>query len=262
MRQRLWPHSVVVLCVVAVVQACGNPAPSPVSPSTHPQSAATSGVTAMATTTAPSDSAGSAGQSGGHQYSVRMDAIDGATADGTGTWKAQAGQLVGGDERVANAFNTASRNSVTGLINDARADAHSNSWSLQTTSTVSFRPVAVSQLAVGVYYARGAAHPIYYVATVVIDSRDGRPITLQTLFTNKQDGLNRLSEKASAILGLKDETGLEATEKNFANWIPTATGFEIHFADYQLGHGLRVTTVPWSDLADLLAPDMDVLAQT
>lgn len=191
-----------------------------------------------------------------------MEAIDGATADGSGTWKAQAGQLVGGDERVANAFNAASRNSVTGLIDDARADAHSHSWSLKATSTVTFQPAALSQLVVGVYYAKGAAHPIYYIATVVLDSRDGQPITLQTLFTNKQDGLNRLSEKASAILGINDKTGLAPSEKNFANWLPTAAGFEIHFADYQLGHGLRVTTIPWPDLADLLAPDMAALTQT
>lgn len=262
MRQRLWPLSVVMLCAAAVVQACGSPTPSEVSPTGPLQSSATSGVTAMATSTAPSDNTGSAGQSGGHQYSVRMDAIDGATADGSGAWKAQAGQLVGGDERVANAFNTASRNSVTGLIADARADAHSNSWSLEAISTVTFQPAALSQLAVGVYYAKGAAHPINYVATVVIDSRDGQPITLQTLFANKQDGLNRLSEKASAILGINDKTGLAPSEKNFANWIPTASGFELHFADYQLGHGLRVTTIPWPDLADLLAPDMTALAQT
>ncbi|WP_074330616.1 hypothetical protein [Mycobacteroides abscessus] len=68
------------------------------------------------------------------------------------------------------------------------------------------------------------------------------------MFTNEQDGLNRLSEKAGAILWLKGETGLEPIEKNFANWIPTVTGLEVHFADYQLGHGLRITTVPRPDL--------------
>ncbi|AMU22170.1 RsiV family protein [Mycobacteroides abscessus] len=92
------------------------------------------------------------------------------------------------------------------------------------------------------------------------------------MFTNEQDGLNRLSEKAGAILGFKaekagailgfkGETGLEPIEKNFANWIPTVTGLEIHFADYQLGHGLRITTVPRPDLVDLLAPDMIRLTQ-
>ncbi len=55
---------------------------------------------------------------------------------------------------------------------------------------------------------------------------------------------------------------MHQSHKNFANWIPTAQGFEIHFADYQLGHGLRVTTIPWSDLADLLTPSMNALTQS
>ncbi|MFA4082788.1 DUF3298 domain-containing protein [Mycobacteroides salmoniphilum] len=216
----------------------------------------------MATTAATlTSSAVTEGESGGNRYSVQIEAIDGATDDGAGTWKAQAAQLNGGDERFTNAFNVASRNSVTGLIDNARADASSDSWTLEATSRVTFQPEAVSQSTVGVYYAKGAAHPLYDIATVVIDSRDGRPITLQSLFINEQDGLNRLSVKAGVILGVNNETGLRPIEKNFANWIPTAAGFEIHFADYQLGHGLRVTTIPWSYLVDLLAPNMTALAQ-
>lgn len=252
------PFGVFLLTALAV-QACASPPPSAVSPSTVHG-------TALATTTSPSGAAGATGatgQSGGHQYSVQMDALEGSTDDHTGTWKAQVGQLVGGGERVINAFNGASRRSVTGLIDDARSEARSDSWGLDANSTISFRPPAVSQLTVGVYYARGAAHPVYYIATVVIDSRAAQPVTLQGLFVNKQDGLNRLSEKSAAILGIDSNTpGLRATDKNFANWIPTAQGFEIHFADYQLGHGLRVTTIPWSDLADLLTPSMNTLAQS
>jgi hypothetical protein len=49
--------------------------------------------------------------------------------------------------------------------------------------------------------------------------------------------------------------------KNFANWIPTAAGIELHFTDGQFGHGLPVITVPWSTVADVLAPDMTALAR-
>ena len=53
----------------------------------------------------------------------------------------------------------------------------------------------------------------------------------------------------------------EPVEANFANWIPTPTGLEIHFADYQFAHGLLVLTVPWSALDDVLAPGMAALRQ-
>ncbi len=251
MKRHLWAVGVATLCAVAWVPACSTAA----APTTVHG-------TALAATTAPSGAAGATSQSGGHQYSARTDELEGSTDDHTGTWKAQFGQLVGGDERVTSAFNGASRHSVNGLIDDARSEARSDSWGLDASSTISFRPSAVSQVTVGVYYARGAAHPVYYIATVAIDSRDAQPITLQDLFTNKQDGLNRLSEKSASILGIDNNTtGLRATDKNFANWIPTAEGFEIHFADYQLGHGLRVTTIPWSDLTDLLTPKMNALTQ-
>ncbi|SKT67970.1 Protein of uncharacterised function (DUF3298) [Mycobacteroides abscessus subsp. massiliense] len=264
MKRRLWTVSAVMLCAVAWVPACSTAAaPTEPRPSDRAQATATVHGTALATTTAPTGTASATGQSGGHQYSVRLDALEGSTDDHTGTWKAQVGQLIGGDERVTSAFNNASRHSVTGLIDDARSEARSDSWGLDANSTVSFRPSAVSQVTVGVYYARGAAHPVNYIATIVIDSRDAQPITLQDLFTNKQDGLNRLSERSATILGIDSNTpGLRATDKNFANWIPTAQGFEIHFADYQLGHGLRVTTIPWSDLADLLTPNMNTLTQS
>ncbi|CPW66957.1 RsiV family protein [Mycobacteroides abscessus] len=264
MKRRHWTAGVATLCVAAWLPACSTaaaPITGPRSPGQVQVTAAVHG-TAPATTSLSSGAAGAAGQSGGRQYVVQMDALEGSTDDHTGTWKAQVGQLVGSDEPVVNAFNGASRRSVTGLIVDARSEALSDSWGLDVNSTISFRPSAVSQLTVGVYYSRGAAHPVYYIATVVIDSRDAQPVTLQDLFINKQDGLNRLSEKSAAILGIDSNMpGLRATDENFANWIPTAEGFEIHFADYQLGHGLRVTTIPWSDIADLLTPSMNALTQ-
>ncbi|MEK1110576.1 DUF3298 domain-containing protein, partial [Mycobacterium ulcerans] len=40
----------------------------------------------------------------------------------------------------------------------------------------------------------------------------------------------------------------------------TSQGIELHFFDYQFGHGLPVITVTWSALTDVLAPDMVALA--
>ena len=36
---------------------------------------------------------------------------------------------------------------------------------------------------------------------------------------------------------MADLPGAEPRAENFANWLPTATGMEIHLADYQFGHG-------------------------
>jgi hypothetical protein len=50
--------------------------------------------------------------------------------------------------------------------------------------------------------------------------------------------------------------------QNFANWIPTDDGLEIHFSPYQFGIALPETkTVPWSALSDLLAPVMSGITQ-
>jgi hypothetical protein len=42
---------------------------------------------------------------------------------------------------------------------------------------------------------------------------------------------------------------------NFKCWIPTEQGIELHFPEYQFGRGLKVITVPWAKLADLIAPE-------
>jgi hypothetical protein len=60
---------------------------------------------------------------------------------------------------------------------------------------------------------------------------------------------------------MRDEPGNRPVPQNFANWIPTAAGIELHFTDDQFGHGLPVITVPWSTVSDVLAPDMTALAQ-
>jgi hypothetical protein len=135
---------------------------------------------------------------------------------------------------------------------------------------VTFRPTAVNELLVGVFYAAGAAHPVNYVSTIVIDSRTARPITLKGLFSNESRGLQRLSEQTKLIWPtvyghgssepMPDEPGNQPREENFANWIPTTAGMEIHFADYQFGPGLPILTVPWTALTDVLTPEMIALA--
>jgi len=166
------------------------------------------------------------------------------TLDRNGTWQAEFGQLAGGDPAVVEAFNGASQAAVHRQVDEATADTRdgTTSWRLESRGQVSFRRIAIAQRINGTLDY--GAHPSTYVGTVVIDSRNAKPITLADLFADERAGLQRLSE----------QTTLAPVEKNFANWIPTADGIEIH--------GLPQTvTVAWAALTDVLAPGMVELAQ-
>ena len=160
-------------------------------------------------------------------------------------------------------FNAAVDASAQGLLDRARADGRPAwwAWTFDVKPTVTFRPTAVAELLVGTYYSAQAAHPVNYVGTIVVDSRAAQPITLKTLFSDETRGLQRLSEQTKLLWPAAYGQGYQPREENFANWIPTPAGIEIHFGDYQFGHGLPVITVPWAALADVLAPNMTALLQ-
>ncbi len=179
-------------------------------------------------------------------YSVAITPIDGTTTDRMGTWDVRIAELSEGDSAVVEAFNQASRTSAQQQIDWAKIESNPGEhWKFESHGQVAFRSIAVSQLIVGTHYY--GAHPTSYISTVVIDSRSADPIMLTDLFADDQAGLNRLSEL----------TGAEPRAENFANWIPTSEGLEIHFAPYQFGIALPETkTVAWAALADLVAPAM------
>ncbi|TQF74055.1 DUF3298 domain-containing protein [Rhodococcus spelaei] len=115
------------------------------------------------------------------------------------------------------------------------------------------------------------AHPTPLVATVVIDADSAQPITLGGLFPDLHAGLQRLSEESARLLPATavgegfERSGIEPAEANFANWIPTPAGMEIHFADYQVGPhaaGLVVVTVPWDRLDDVIAPALRAVVRS
>jgi hypothetical protein len=204
-------------------------------------------------------------------YAVTTSSIDGHTPDNVGHWHARVGRIGGGTASVAEAFNKASEAAAQQQIDAARRDAGSGpypagwQWTIESKSAVTFRPTAIAEVITGVYYGKGAAHPVTYIDTLVIDTRTAKPITLADLFVSERDGLNRLSERTNSIgFGrgpIANEPGDAPIEQNFANWIPTAEGMQLHFADYQFFHGTPVITVPWSALTDLLAPAMVALSR-
>jgi hypothetical protein len=221
---------------------------------------------AIGALTATSASAES-GVSNGQTYTVTMRPIDGTTPDGKGQWHVQVGQLSGGNPAVVAAFHSASQASARNLIDRARDGTEGSDLNFEADSHVTFRNVAIAEWIAGMRVL--GMMPMNFENTIVIDSRTAQPITLADLFTNEQDGLNRLSDQTKILLldegkVLPDQPGNAPVEKNFTNWIPTAQGMEINFAPYQfesLGKFDPTITVPWSALRDLLAPNMVPLAQ-
>ena len=268
MKSRLLTVTVAATVGLAAVGCASTKSGPPAAQSVSPKPASTSTTTSVA--------AGppvASGVSNNKDYTVTMMAIDGTTPDGAGRWHVLVGQLSGGDPAVTDAFNKSSSASAHQQIDQASADANGvQGWNLELKSAITFRPTAIGEVLSGSSYTNGAAHPTDYVSTVVIDSRSAHPITLGDLFTEEQAGLDRLSEQTKIIWPkvygpggdgppMLDEPGNRPVPKNFANWIPTAAGIELHFTDGQFGHGLPVITVPWSTVADVLAPDMTALAQ-
>ena len=249
------------LAVAAALTGCGgvkhDSGPAIVSAQTSSPA-----VAAPATTEDPATPG--SGVSNGKTYSVTVRSVDGGTPDGMRQWKVAASELSGGDSAVVEAFNNASQASAHQQIEAAQTDLHEGfSWTLEGNSDVTFRKIAIGQVITGNAYTPNTAHPASFVNTIVVDSRTAKPIMLVDLFTNQQAGLNRISEQIRVVEPtIPDQPGIEPKAENFASWIPTTKGMEIHFADYQIGaHGLFVVTVPWSALTDVLATNMQALTQ-
>ncbi|TDO09259.1 hypothetical protein EV580_5296 [Mycobacterium sp. BK086] len=259
--------AVLVAALAIGLTACGG------STTTKATTATTKAATTSASTGAsPTTAAPTSGVSNKQKYSVTRSTAGDATADGKGRWTLVVDTITGGDPQVAGAFNSAVHASAEGQLDPVKTGANPDgTWTFETQPQIYFGGASVSELISGLFVPVPAAHPTSYVSTVVIDSRTAKPITLADLFTDKQAGLNKLSEQTKALLPavsgvgptpMADEPGNAPTEANFANWIPTPDGLEIHFADYQFFHGTPTITVPWSALDGLLAPGMDALRQS
>jgi hypothetical protein len=253
-----------VLVGSVATAGCGGEAPAP-SSSSSTSAAAVSTTTAAPTT--PSQATGPS-TSNGQQYSVTTTTIEGDSDDGRGSWRAEFSQLAGGDAAVVDAFNGASHVAVMDQVEAAKEGASEGTatWEFESNAQVTFHSIAVAQIIFG--SLDFGAHPSHQIGTIVIDSRSADPIMLVDLFTDQRAGLSRLSEQATKILAADgmnlgpDEPGAAPKAENFANWIPTAEGLEIHFAPYQFGVALpAVITVPWPALADVLAPAMADIAK-
>ena len=202
--------------------------------------------------------------SNGVTYTVATTVIKGSTPENNGTWTAEIAEISGGDPAVVKAFNDASQASARDQVPDVGGGGTTYfPWTFESHGRVSFRSIAIGQVITGNSYF--GVSPTVFHSTVVIDSRNARPIMLADLFTDEQAGLNRLSEQTKVLLPdvMPDQPGNAPIAKNFANWLPAADGLEIYFEAYQFGIRMAQTiTVPWSALTDVLAPDMVDLAKS
>lgn len=220
--------------------------------------AVTAGAVLVLTVALAAPTSAETGISGGKTYTVTMTSLDGVTPDGLGHWRLQASQLSGGEPAVVEVFNAASQASAQQVIDRVRADTPKDlAWEFESETQVTFRSIAIGQVIAGTWSADMRAQVIRYVGTVVIDSRSGKPIEVVDLFTDHQRGLARLAEQTRV---LTNYDGIAAKPENFANWIPTANGIELHFPSSLLFWPPSIT-VPWSTLTDVLTPGMAGLAR-
>lgn len=205
--------------------------------------------------------------SNGVAYSVVPDRVGGSSPNGLGEWTVDYEKLAGGDPAVAEAINRILDDEANGQVWLYAASASKTSpWTFHTHGTLLFRPMTVSALFTGQYNAVDLPNmPVDAVATRVFDSRSGIQIVWDNLFVDKHAGLARLSDLTAKILPATYPTppvggwaeygaSLAPLERNYKFWIPTDNGIELHFTDRQFGRGLRVITIPWSAVSDLIAP--------
>lgn len=173
-------------------------------------------------------------------------------------------QLGGGDPAVVAEFDESMRTALQDMIDGPGTERYTLSTGQHEITRIGDRVVA-GLLVVSYNMNPPGAHPTPLVATVVVNTDTATPVTLSDVFPDLQAGLQRLSEQSALLLPDTaagpnfQRSGIEPTESNFANWLPTPEGMEIHFGDYQVGPhavGLVTVTVPWDALADVADPDV------
>jgi hypothetical protein len=192
--------------------------------------------------------------------------ISGTSPDQLGTWTVHYQRVDGGDPALAGQINDRLDAEATREVQQATWDGSTKRpWTFDADGTLHVGPMTVSEVFVGQYNTNEPRMPIQSVASIVCDSRSGAPITWDNLFVDKQAGLTRLGDATAAALAdvappdhVRDwrrQGQFAPVDINFKAWIPTASGIELHFPEFQFGGGLKVVTVPWAPLADQISPE-------
>jgi hypothetical protein len=192
--------------------------------------------------------------------------ISGNSPDQLGTWTVHYQRVDGGDPVLAGQINDRLDTEATREVQQATWDGSTRRpWTFDADGTLHVVPMTVSEVFVGQYNTNEPHMPIQSVASIVCDSRSGVPITWDNLFVDKQAGLTRLGDATAAALAdvappdhVRDwrrQGQFAPVDINFKAWIPTASGIELHFPEFQFGGGLKVVTVSWATVADQIRPE-------
>ena len=237
--------SAVTFVVFAVgISGCTTHTPAPVAP-------APSAVTVTATPS-PANGAPTPTPSNGG-YSATSRAASGT--DGAVTYDVTMPAVTGPNQAVVDAFNHSVDASLQQQITALQHNSIPVEWRLTTNQNqqaVWLGNNTISGLWVTKADTPQEAHGSYHIATFVINKATAQPVMLADVFGDFGSALQRLSQNATTQLSAKlgdafRPSGVAPTAENFANWIPTSDGIELHFNDYQVGpHGLLVITVPWT----------------
>lgn len=175
--------------------------------------------------------------------------------DGTVTYDVTMPAVTGPNQAAVDAFNNSVETSLQQQITALQHNSIPSESSLTTNQNqqaVWLGNNTISGLWVTKADTPHEAHGSYHIATFVINKATAQPVMLADVFGDLGSALQRLSQNATTQLSAKlgktfNPSGVAPTPENFANWIPTSDGIELHFNDYQVGpHGLVVITVPWA----------------
>ncbi|MGV0836903.1 DUF3298 domain-containing protein [Mycolicibacterium thermoresistibile] len=218
--------------------------------------------------------AGAEPQSAGTSYTVVPAVLAGGSPNGLGDWTVSYEKLGGGDAAITGAINQILDDEADGQVwQYVAASSRTTPWTFHTQGRLLFRPVTISALFLGRYEAPELPNmPIDTVATRVFDGRSGIQIVWDNLFTDRQEGLNRLSTATKQLLPATYPTppaggwaeyghAMAPIPLNFKFWIPTATGIELHFPEGQFGRERRSITVGWDVVREVIAPEFQVITE-
>lgn len=196
--------------------------------------------------------------------------ISGNSPDGLGTWAVQYQRVGGGDPALATAINDVIDAKAMEGVERATWDGSTRRpWNYGADGKLSFGTITVAEVFTSQYDTAEPHMPMQSVAGVVCDRRSGLPITWDNLFVDKQAGLSRLGDETAARLAAvapaeqvrawRRQGAFAPVDINFKAWIPTSAGIDLHFPEFQFGRGLKVVTIPWSKLADLVRPEFSAI---